>query len=283
IDDVNDLLERRSAARERLSNASRSSAITVSGIEFVTRSGLFDFTECPHRFYYRHVLGAAGDTADVLNDTADPQNRAGRRRSTREELDARTLGVLLHDFLCASMSTGGGNDRPKGNGLDEFAKRYGLTRTQHKKAVQRAKKRLDAFAKTPLAKPAGELWAERPVRARLDRLVFRAVIDRMDSTESGYRIIDYKLETERERYAYQVQFYTWMLRTLGRQTVCESLLCYLQVPTKIVPVDISPEKIEAIDHDARDLEAAVSSGRFDPRPGDVCNECVFNRMCLSAK
>jgi DNA helicase-2/ATP-dependent DNA helicase PcrA len=281
-EDVRSLLDRWSKGRKRLSAAAQATALPIRGIEFVNWSELYAFSICPLRFYYRHVVGASRGLLEETTDSTKPSGGAPRAPGAPGALDARAMGVFLHDYLCEHMSVRGRDDEPIAKGIDEFAKRYGFNKTQHRKAVQQATKRLNEFAKTPLAERSGELWAERPVRARLDRLVFRAVFDRVDPIDDGYRVVDYKLETERDKYAYQVQFYTWVLRELGKKNVSEALLCYLQVPTKIVPVDISRDAIAAIDRDARGLEAAVTSGRFDPCPGEVCDDCIFNKMCPAA-
>ncbi|MEJ2722851.1 MAG: PD-(D/E)XK nuclease family protein, partial [bacterium] len=273
--DIGSLLDRWSGGRARLEAAGRAAPLPVRGIEFVNPTLLHDFATCPLSFYYRHIVGADGGAFEAPREPI----AARRARAAAGGVEARDLGVLLHGFLCERMSSGGRGDEPIADGLDEFARRYGFNGAQHKSAVEQATKRLNAFAETRLAKPGGEVWTELSARARLDRVVFRAVLDRVDVVSGGCRVVDYKFETERGEHAYQVQFYTWLLRELGQKTVNEALLCYLQLPTKIVPVDISPDAIGVVDRDARGLEEAVANGRFEPRPGESCDSCEFIQMC----
>ena len=223
-------------------------------------------------FYYRHVLGASADSLEALDHPTKPT------RGARYPSDARALGILLHDYLCEYMSDGGRDGQPIAAGLDEFVGRYGFNETQHRRMVKRASGRLNEFAKSPLADFSCVKKTEHPVRARINRLVFRAILDRVDFADGRHQIIDYKLETERDEYVFQVQFYAWLLQNLEGMAVSEAGLCYLQEPTRIVSVDVSTGALAAVDQSARALDEAITAGRFDASEDAPCDVCRLKHV-----
>jgi putative RecB family exonuclease len=133
-----------------------------------------------------------------------------------------------------------------------------------------------------LGTQTGIAHVEEPICVRLDRIVFRGVVDRVDEVDGGIRVVDYKGQTERVEYDYQVRFYAWLLGESKIGDVTEGWLCYLQVPTKTVPVDVTERSLADIGRHARELERATESGRFDPKPGAVCSSCGVMAICPSA-
>jgi CRISPR/Cas system-associated exonuclease Cas4 (RecB family) len=159
------------------------------------------------------------------------------------------------------------------------ASRSGLASRRPAGLLKAAGEILDAFAESGLADRREVERLETPVEARLERLVFRGTVDRIDRAEDGFRVVDYKGKTPRDEYHYQVRFYAWILEKAQRPASKEAFLCYLRKPVEIVPVDVSPAHLEALEGDARRLEQAVGEGRFDPSPGPVCDACAFRRIC----
>ncbi len=276
------------------SGRKRLSAAEVAGptgeFSFVSWSGLYTFTRCPLMYYYRQVAGmehlaqAAEDLSFAHGSGA--ADASYPRKGLAGGVDGKAFGAFVHQFLSEWACGRTGVDKPDQSArelLDDLAVRYGLPAKRKTTVARQAAELIRAFADSPLADRTAVAHVEKPVHVRLDRAVFRGVLDRVDEIGEGYRIIDYKGKGERAEYAFQVQFYAWALSRLGIRKVMEGLLCYLQVPTKVVGVDVTAATLSLVDGCARRLDRAIGSGRFDPAPGEECRTCAFNMICPSAE
>ena len=277
------LLEDWSLERERL-DAGRARRFAARDVEFATWRHLHSFTQCPLMYYYRYVtriasLAEAEETAGVAA-AEEAEEFSGAFRLPRG-IDPKTYGSFVHRLLFEWMRAAATSGvRPEAL-VDEVAGRFGFSGPRTAGVRKGALETLGAFAGSELALKESVYRLEEPAQIRVDRLLFRGTIDRIDRVDGVYRIIDYKGKSAREEYSYQVRFYAWLMRKAGF-SVAEGLLCYLARPISVDRVDISGEKLDGIERDARRLEAAIAEGRFEPSPGGACAECAFRGMCRYA-
>ncbi|UCG52960.1 MAG: ATP-dependent helicase [Candidatus Latescibacterota bacterium] len=272
--------------RKRLDEAVTITEAVPRGVEFISWKSLYTFAQCPLMYYYRNVMGletpteAGEDLASHVesNDTDEFSGDVDLPKG----VDRKLLGVFVHQLLYEWMSQDEPGGTPYTALLDDLAGRYGFSSSQKRTVIAAVADGIGAFATSPLGTTSEIAWLERPFHLRMDRLLFRGVLDRVDRCKDGFRIIDYKGTTERDEHQFQVEFYAWALSRQGTVNVKEALLCYLQVPTKLVSVDVSQGRLDAIENHATECESATAAGRFEPRPGDVCGSCSFSLVCPAA-
>jgi ATP-dependent exoDNAse (exonuclease V) beta subunit len=270
--------------RQRL-DAARIDRKPVGDLEFVSWRRLHTFEACPLMYYYRYVAGleylTEGESETVVLDSEEADEFSGDVRLPRD-IDRLTYGSFVHRLLFEWMSPGPAREVPREKFVDDLAGRFGMSASQRTAVRETARDTLDAFAVSDFARPDHVEALEVPVEARIDKLVFRGTIDRIDRVNGCYRIIDYKGKMPRDEYAYQLRFYAWILRKAGRSVWDEPVLCYLTHPIVRAVVDASPARLDEIERDALRLESAASEGRFEPTPGLACEACPFGGMCPHA-
>lgn len=122
----------------------------------------------------------------------------------------------------------------------------------------------------------------------LDGIVIRGILDRIDrDDEDGLIITDYKTgKAPPERYAmasfFALKVYALLIRSRMGETPKEVRLLYLNGPT-MYRLPIEDHQLDAMDGQLRALwaaiEKAMSSDRFPPRPGSLCNWCSYQEIC----
>lgn len=122
----------------------------------------------------------------------------------------------------------------------------------------------------------------------LEGIVIRGILDRIDRDEDGLLVItDYKTgKAPPERYAlssfFALKIYALLIRNRTGETPKEVRLLYLNGPT-LYRLPIDDRQLDAMDGQLRALwaaiERAMSSDRFPPRPGSLCNWCSYQDIC----
>lgn len=123
----------------------------------------------------------------------------------------------------------------------------------------------------------------------LDGIVIRGILDRIDrDADDGSLIItDYKSgKAPPERYAlsafFALKIYALLIRNRLGETPKEVRLLYLNGPT-LYRLPIDDRQLDAMDGQLRALwtaiERAMSSDRFPPRPGRLCDWCSYQEIC----
>jgi DNA helicase-2/ATP-dependent DNA helicase PcrA len=127
-------------------------------------------------------------------------------------------------------------------------------------------------------------FLEHPFTAAVDGWTLRGVIDRIDRTESGWRIVDYKSgrPLTRRRRDLQVALYA-----LGASTTLRLDPVELEVVYLATGESVKVEKVVALITEATSQGAEVAEGvregRFDPRPERRrCRLCPYRLACAEA-
>lgn len=126
----------------------------------------------------------------------------------------------------------------------------------------------------------GDVSMEVPVKSKDGLLKGR--IDRIEWTNQGVRILDYKSALRDdlpERYEQQLQLYAWIWHEMTSEWPHEALVIY-PFTSKSYIVNVQPSTCETTVHDARTtvehlMKARVPTGK----PGTVCQICQYRPWC----
>ena len=127
-------------------------------------------------------------------------------------------------------------------------------------------------------------FLEHPFTAALDGWTLRGVIDRIDRTDSGWRIVDYKSgrPLSRRRRDLQVALYALGASTALRLDPVELEVVYLATGESVKVDKVGALVSEAASQGAEVAEG-VRAGRFDPRPERRrCRLCPYRLACAEA-
>jgi ATP-dependent exoDNAse (exonuclease V) beta subunit len=174
------------------------SAFFGDAIVTATWPDLAAFARCPLQFRLdREIERNLSDEAPAT-DTNESSVPPG--------VDPAAFGAFVHDAL-RRMAAG-----------ESVASAVEAVRLRHdfgaRRAVADAAARalLDAALAAGVAGSSPTARAEVPVVVRMNRLVVRGIIDRLDTVEGGSLITDYKVGGRSEDYAFQVRVYAWAAR-----------------------------------------------------------------------
>jgi RecB family exonuclease len=127
-------------------------------------------------------------------------------------------------------------------------------------------------------------YLEYPFSAAVDGWTLRGVIDRIDHTESGWRIVDYKsgLPQTRSRRDLQVALYALGASSALRLEPVELEVVYLATGES-VKVEKAKDLVAEATGQAAEVAAGVRDGRFDARPERRrCRLCPYRLACAEA-
>lgn len=146
---------------------------------------------------------------------------------------------------------------------------------------------------------------EKELRVLLEpEVTIHTRIDRLDTLSNGrVRIIDYKsgkLETGPEYLrGFQMPTYAWaVMKALGKELEQVEVigLRELKETTKKPKIDrqillwkdsegkgLTPERLEELEAQMKDIAASIRAGRFDPQPSEKnCGRCPYRLLCERA-
>ncbi len=127
-------------------------------------------------------------------------------------------------------------------------------------------------------------FLEHPFSVAVDGWTLRGIIDRIDRTESGWRIVDYKSgrPLTRRRRNMQVALYAIGASTGLRLDPVELEVVYLATGESVKVEKVGAVVAEAMSQ-AAEVAQGVREGRFDPRPERRrCRLCPYRLACAEA-
>jgi RecB family exonuclease len=127
-------------------------------------------------------------------------------------------------------------------------------------------------------------FLERSFTAAVDAWTLRGVIDRIDRTESGWRIVDYKSgrPLTRRRRDLQVALYALGARLALNLDPVELEVVYLATG-ETVKVDKVSSLVAEATSQAAEVAEGVREGRFEARPERRrCRLCPYRLACVDA-
>ncbi len=125
---------------------------------------------------------------------------------------------------------------------------------------------------------------EKKVEAVIAGVPWVGVIDRIESTQEGLRIVDYKTSTTPMTVAeaaesLQLGFYSIALDA-GEDHVAEAQLWYPRTGTKSVSTrSLDMESLEKVQEEMERVTTAIRSENWAPAVGSPCERCAFRMSC----
>ncbi|MEO8743988.1 MAG: ATP-dependent DNA helicase [Candidatus Dormiibacterota bacterium] len=228
-------------------------------------SGIAAYRDCPRQYWYRQVQRLpAVQSAEAVHGVIlhEVLRQAGEIRRSGRPLSARLLASIHRDVWSKTSF-------PDPRRVATF-KRIGA-------------EQLETYRRRGGLEDAPE-HLELPFSAALDGWALRGVIDRIDRTATGWRIVDYKSgrSLTRRRRDLQVALYA-----LAATAALELDPVELQVVYLASGETVSIDKVTSLVAEARSQAAEVAegvrAGRFEPRPERRrCRLCPYRLACADA-
>jgi ATP-dependent exoDNAse (exonuclease V) beta subunit len=277
--DLSALIDEWEAGRERIRESQAAAGRAPEGLQFVSWRALYAFSRCPLQYYYRYVAGISDEllAREFMEDDDGP---AEGGEGVPDGMSPEEFGSFVHRFFYEWVRSGAAD--PARSLLENLADRFGLKGEARRGVLEAAFDLAEAFRKRMPWKSEDVEKMEWPVQTRVGNLICHGVIDRVDRTAEGVRIIDYKVGLPRDEYQYQVQFYAWLASRLLEQRPVSAMVAYLRGGAETVPADVSSGVINSIEANAERLEEALQSATYHAAPGVACGSCDFKGICPHA-
>jgi ATP-dependent DNA helicase UvrD/PcrA len=235
------------------------------GVVTVTWADLASFARCPLQFKLNRM---------TEHDVAGEAHTAtGSGSAMPRGVDPAAFGVLVHEVL-RRVAVGGKLDAA----LESSLQRQNLGKQSNAVAAA-ARTLVENALAAGVAGPAPGARTEVPFMVRLDRLLVRGVIDRIDVSADRATITDYKVGERNDEHSWQVRAYHWAASRLGVAPQLHARVVYLRadgVETVDVPTDGGLDSVVVA------LDAAVRSNGFSATPGTACTACGHRPTCAFA-
>jgi CRISPR/Cas system-associated exonuclease Cas4 (RecB family) len=231
------------------------------------------FARCPWQFKLnreRALDGAEADRPDVPDEV-----HSGERGDSAVPpgVDPRTFGTFVHEIL-RRMTTSGDLDAA----IRESLARYDFGKRKDT-ATATARTLVAHAIQAGLAGPKPGAQAEVPFMVRLDHIMIRGTIDRIDTTESGTVITDYKVGDRSDDHEWQVQTYAWAAAQAGIRAAIGAGVAYLRTHAVEIHEPPMPGHTDRIAHE---LDGAIRINSFTATPGTPCATCAHRSVCAFA-
>jgi DNA helicase-2/ATP-dependent DNA helicase PcrA len=228
-------------------------------------SAIAAYRDCPRQYWFRQEQRLpAVQSAEAVHGVIQHEvlRQAGELRKTGRQVTATALRSI-HDEVWRLSSF------PDPRRAATF-KRIGAAQLE----AYRAGGGFDAPAE----------FLEHPFNAAVDGWTLRGVIDRIDRTESGWRIVDYKSgrPLTRRRRDLQVALYALGARRALHLDPIELEVVYLATGERVKVNRVGPLVDEATG-EAAEVAEGVRSERFESRPERRrCRLCPYRLACPDA-
>jgi ATP-dependent DNA helicase UvrD/PcrA len=225
-------------------------------------SAISTYRDCPRQYWYRYVQRLpVVQSAEAVHGVIlhEVLRRAGELRRAGKPVTSRRLGSL-HQEAWRSMAFPDARRAPafKRNGAAELE-------------AYRARGGFEAV-------PA---YLEQAFEVAVDGWKLRGVIDRVDPTAEGWRIIDYKSgrPVARRRRDLQVALYALAATSALNLDRVELEVVYLASGHSVV-VDKVDRLVEEAQTEGTEVAQGVRAGSFEPRPERRrCRLCPYRLAC----
>jgi RecB family exonuclease len=228
-------------------------------------SAIAAYQDCPRQYWYRHVQHLpVVQSAEAVHGVLlhEVLRRAGERRREGKRVTARALRAI-HDDVWRVIAFPDPRRAPafRRNGAKELE-------------AFRARGGLDA---TPA-------YLEQPFEVAVDGWSLRGVIDRIDRTDGGWKIIDYKSgrPIARRKRDLQVALYALGASEAMRLNPIELEVVYL-ASGQSVDVEHASALVREAEERGTEVANGIRAGQFPSRPERRrCRLCPYRLACLDA-
>jgi putative RecB family exonuclease len=131
------------------------------------------------------------------------------------------------------------------------------------------------------------LARELDMTQEVGHMTIRGILDRMEETDEGLVITDYKTgKAPPQRYAlpafFALKIYALLIRIREGRTPDFLRLIYLNGPT-VYEIPVNDQQLDAVERQLNALwaaiERAIDEDRFPTRTGPLCDYCAFREIC----
>ena len=228
-------------------------------------SAIAAYRDCPRQYWYRHVQKLpVAQSAEAVH------------------------GVILHEVLRQA-----GELRRRGEPVTE-ARLRSIHRAVWRTTAFPDPRRAMAFKRNGAAEleayrahgglDAAPAYLEQPFSVAVEGWSLRGVIDRIDKTTRGWRIIDYKSgrPIARRRRDLQVALYALGAKSALNLEPLELEVVYL-ASGESVRVESVPALVRDAEEEGSEVAEGIRSGAFPPRPERRrCRLCPYRLACADA-
>lgn len=236
-------------------------------------SHISSYENCPYQFYFKYVLQIPG-----------------------AESQARSFGLTIHNTLkefyerVRASKQGMSNiaKPPKEEDLLEIYERKWQSGgyegpKQEKDRFEAGKKSLKEFYKKFYEKSQDPILLEHRFRVPMGDFWLKGTIDRVDNTEKGLEIIDYKTgrlpkDPKHIEKDLQLPTYALAMEKMQDKKIYQVSLLYLEDNEKI-STKISKENKEASIKAITESLEEIKNLKFPPKPGPLCKFCDYKNIC----
>jgi DNA helicase-2/ATP-dependent DNA helicase PcrA len=209
------------ALRDR--NVETPDVLPVGGLVTVTWADLAAFARNPEDF--RRLLR---DRSKMLShEDAAPEEAAATRdmppaSSVPAGVDPAQFGTFVHELLQRLAA-----DDNLDAALEASLPRYDFGK-KSTAAIAAARVLVTRALYARVAGPAPGARVEVPFMVRLDRVLVRGIIDRIDTDADGTTVTDYKVGERIDDHSFQVRSYLWAARQAGVSQPLRGRIVYLR-------------------------------------------------------
>jgi RecB family exonuclease len=119
---------------------------------------------------------------------------------------------------------------------------------------------------------------ELAIEADIDGIRWMGRVDRLERSEQGIRVVDYKTGTtpmSKDDAAESVQLGFYALAVADRGEVVASEMWYPRTKTKSVSTrSVDLHRLAQIGEKMREIGAAIAAERWDPKVSEACKGCA---------
>lgn len=243
-------------------------------LETLSPSRAGDFKLCPQLFRYRAIDRI--DVPPTVHQARGTTAHLALQRLFDEEPATRTP-ERLYDLFRAAWSELKPEDYPDLFDTVEEERDWGIGSLgilRNYFAVE------NPTTFTPLER-------ELDMVVELGEITIRGILDRIDDTEGGLVITDYKTgRAPPERYAlpafFALKIYALLIREQTGRTPTAIRLMYLNGPT-VYEVAVNDAQLDAMERQLQALwlaiNRAIERDHFPPRPSRLCGWCQYRDLC----
>jgi DNA helicase-2/ATP-dependent DNA helicase PcrA len=229
--------------------ASPADALPPGALLTVTWTDLAAFARNPEQFkrLLEHGRSSLEEEANIHGDVAVTGD-VPDATSIPRGVDRAEFGTFVHEVL--QRLAGDGN---LDAAIDASLPRYDFAERRDT-AIAAARTMVEHAVAAGVAGFAPGARVEVPFMVRLDRMLVRGVIDRIDVTADGTTITDYKVGERIDDHTFQVRAYLWAARRAGVSEPLRGHVVYLR-DSGIDVVEVS--KDEGVEIIAQEMERSI--------------------------
>lgn len=266
-----------------------------------TVSELMCYAACPRRYHLQYRLAAPavpgwegpGSEAgaqvggEVGSEAGGPAGEGGELPGGRmRRLTPAERGSVVHRVI-ERLRSAADLERLLAAALEEA----GVAPEAREEAAGSVRPLLERYLAGPefaAVLRGGVVETEAPFYLRLaPELLLRGVVDRLDRTPEGLRILDFKTNLagpDRARaeaagyYRLQIPLYALAIEAAWQEKVASGAFIFLASGTT-VETDLSPVARAAAREEALRLSRGIETGGAEPRPSSSCAYCGYLPLC----